>query len=207
MSTPDAVTDETMISEWTEFSALKRAGFKLPGVVVSELIKYVSENTADVPSVEEVKSGEVMSTAYAEALAEEVFPVKKLNRASLVQWLVGGAGKTKTDGNVTSVTAVSPMGGGFGGMGGGGGGDGLESEKGGIMDDEHDSVSAYAPLEVGGGGRSVEEVALARQMRGDLLAQGTSEGITEPKQPENQVLKALDVDVAELAAQRAPYLR
>ena len=65
-------TDETMISEWTDFSTQTRAGFKLPGVVVATLIKYISENTADVPSVEEVKSGEVMSKAYAEAMAEEV---------------------------------------------------------------------------------------------------------------------------------------
>ena len=35
----------------------------------------------------------------------------------------------------------------------------------------------------------------------------SAEGIAKPEQPDDQVLKALDVDVAELAAQRAPSLR
>ena len=167
-------TDETMISEWTDFSTQTRAGFKLPGVVVATLIKYISENTADVPSVEEVKSGEVMSKAYAEAMAEEVFPAKKMNRVSLVQWLVGGKAPATRDGHGTAVavTAVNPLMGGLGG-GGGGGGDGLESERGGL-DDDRESVSAFAPLE-GGGGRSVEEIAMARQLRSDLLEHGTSD--------------------------------
>ena len=103
MSTANPTTDETMISEWTDFSTQTRAGFKLPGVVVATLIKYISENTADVPSVEEVKSGEVMSKAYAEAMAEEVFPAKKMNRVSLVQWLVGGKAPATRDGHGTAV--------------------------------------------------------------------------------------------------------